>query len=139
MDDVGKFETRDVNGCFFSPLCFPSCLGWGNTHAYSESKLLQHVWANHCAPKPDPALIPHMQPVWAKHRVRQSHPVSETACRFWFRTAASATASTARVSPDLNQPYCGAGNPPVRADASVLDPEKVTVLVTDPGGVWSGK
>ena len=115
MDDVGKFETRDVNGCFFSPLCFPSCLGWGNTHAYSESKLLQHVWANHCAPKPDPALIPHMQPVWAKHRVRQSHPVSETACRFWFR------------------------NPPVRADASVLDPEKVTVLVTDPGGVWSGK
>ena len=55
MDDVGKFETRDVNGCFFSPLCFPSCLGWGNTHAYSESKLLQHVWANHCAPKPDPA------------------------------------------------------------------------------------
>lgn len=49
LDDVGKFEARDVNGCPFSPLCFPACLGFYNLHSYSESKLLQHLWAKHYA------------------------------------------------------------------------------------------
>ena len=136
MDDVGKFETRDVNGCFFSPLCFPSCLGWGNTHAYSESKLLQHVWANHCAPKPDPA---HAACVGQTPRASVTPSLRDRMPLLISHRCLRNRIHCARVSPDLNQPYCGAGNPPVRADASVIDPEKVTVLVTDPGGVWSGK
>ena len=48
-DDMGKFTARDVNGCPFSPLCFPACLGIYNLHSYSESKVLQHLWAKHYA------------------------------------------------------------------------------------------